>query len=131
MATKVEFSIKNEDHEAFLRKYQEILQGRQPAEGGEKITLSDAALSIFSQGVSRVKATSKYAKEHKPEPKPRKAKAPKAAKPAKKSTGAKGPLARKTASKAKAPKVRKARVPAVVSDAPASAPVAAAAPVLD
>lgn len=107
MATKIEFNVTNEEHEKFLRKYQESLQSREPEEGGKKITLSDTALHVFGQGVSRVKATTKYAKAHPTEKKPRAPKAPKAAKPPK--AKAKGPLARKQASsKAKAPKVRKA-----------------------
>lgn len=147
MATKVEFVIKDEAHEKFLRKYQEVLQSREPEEGGQKITLSDTAERIFSHGVPRLMATTKYALRKagklapykKPEPKAApvkkapKAKAAPAAKPAKK-TAAKGPLARKQASTAKAPKVRKAKAQATGSSAtgtaamPASAP---AEPVLD
>jgi hypothetical protein len=57
---KVEFSI-NEEQEKALRKYQEILQKRQPDEGGEKVTLSDTAQVIFGHGVPRVQATTRYA----------------------------------------------------------------------
>jgi hypothetical protein len=95
-------------------------------------TIAETVEYMLPIAASRINATTKYARDHKPEPKPRKAKA---AKPATKKAApkAKGPLARKQASKAKAPRVRKAKAaPAPVSTAaPEPKPAEAAAPVLD
>lgn len=124
--TKTEISITNEDHEAFLREYRDILQKREPEEGGEKITLADAALSIFSQGVSRVRATATYATKQKKERGPAKPRAKKVAAPklpkAKKVAAPKGPLARKVKAAGKAP--AKAAAPRVRKTPTVTAPAA-------
>jgi hypothetical protein len=103
-------------------------------------TTAETVEYMLPIAASRINATTKYARDQKPEPKPKKAKAAKPAKkaPAKKSAP-KGPLARKVASKAKAPVRRKAKSAAaqigeaLVTERAAAEtkPAEAAAPVLD
>lgn len=115
--SKIEISITGETEEFF-----KTLRDRK-----EFKSMAEAVEYALPIAASRIKATFKYAKGHKPAAKPRKAAAPKA-----KKTSAKGPLARKAASKAKAPTVRKAKSEsapsATTAPAPASTPTA---PVLD
>lgn len=101
---KIEISVTGEVEEFF--------KGLRDQKGFK--SLSEAVEYALPIAKSRIAATSKYAKDHKPAAKPRKAAAPKAKKTSK------GPLARKV--KAAAPKAKKAK------KAPAAAPAATPAP---
>jgi hypothetical protein len=106
---KIEVSITGETEE-FFKEFRDKREFK---------SLTEAVEYALPIAASRLKATMKYAKGHKPAPKPKKAKAP--AKPkAPKAAKPKGPLARKTKG-AKAPTVRKAKAESVATPAQAKA----------